>query len=49
MMSMNLSDIAILKFKSAIYHCILSRISKTEAINLMQNVDLIKKAEHYKT
>ena len=29
MMSMNLSDIAILKFKSAIYHCILSRISKT--------------------
>ena len=34
MMSMNLSDIAILNIKS-------------EAMNLMQTVDLIKKVEHY--
>ena len=36
MMSMNLNDIAILNIKSANYCCIISRISKNEAINLMQ-------------
>ena len=36
MMSMILSDIAILNNKSAYYCCIISRISKSEAINLMQ-------------
>ena len=36
MMSMTLSDIAILNNKSADYCCIISRISKSEAINLMQ-------------
>ena len=35
MMSMNLSDIAILNNESADYHCIISRISKNEAMNLM--------------
>ena len=39
MMSMNLSDTAILNIKSADYCCIISRISKSEAINLMQNID----------
>ena len=48
MMSMNLSDIAILNIKDSNYRCIISLISKNEAINVMQNVDLTKKAEHYK-
>ena len=48
MMSMNLSDIAILSIKGSDCRCIISLISKIEAINLMQNPDLNKKAEHYK-
>ena len=44
MMSMNLSDIAILNIKSADYPCIIRGISKSEAINLMQNIDLTKKS-----
>ena len=43
-MSMNLSDIAILNITSADYHCIISRISKSEAIKVMQNNDLTKKS-----
>ena len=35
MMSMNLSDIAILNIKSSDYGCIINLISKNEAINLM--------------
>ena len=34
MMSLNLSDIAILNIKSTDYRCIISGISKSEAINL---------------
>ena len=48
MISMNLSDIAILNIKGSDYRCIISLISKNEAINLLQNADLTKKAEHYK-
>ena len=44
MMSLNFSDIAIINIKSADYHCIISRISKNEAINLMQNHDSIEKS-----
>ena len=44
MMSMNLSDIAILHIKGSDYCCIISGISKSEAINLMQNTDLTKKS-----
>ena len=44
MMSMNLSDIAILNIKGSDYHCIISLISKNEAISLMQNVDLTEKS-----
>ena len=40
---MNLSDIAILKIKGCDYRCIISLISKIEAINVMQNADLTKK------
>ena len=44
MMSMNLEcEIAILNILSAAYHCIVCRISKSEAINL------VKKVEHYKS
>ena len=45
---MNLSDIAILNIKCSDSHCIISLISKNEAINLMQNADLTKRMEHYK-
>ena len=45
---MNLSDVAILKIKGSDYHCIISAISKSETINLIQNNKLTKKAEHYK-
>ena len=43
MMSMNLSSIAILNINGSDYHCIISLISKREAINLMQNVDSTEK------
>ena len=49
MMSMKFSDIAILNIKSVDYLCIISGISKSEAINLMQTINLTKKAERYKT
>ena len=40
---MNYSNVAILNIKSSDYHCIISLISKSEAINLIQNVDLTEK------
>ena len=43
-MFVNFSDIAILNIKGSDYHCIISLISKNQAINLMQNVDLAKKS-----
>ena len=43
LMSMNLSNIFILKIKSADYCCIITGISKSEAINLLQNIDLTEK------
>ena len=43
MMSVNLSDIAILNIKVFDYCCIISLISKNEAINLLQNADLTEK------
>ena len=43
MMSMNLSDIAILNMKGSGCCCIISLISKNEAINLMQNADFTGK------
>ena len=44
MVSVNLSDIAILNIKSLDYHCIISLISKNEAINLIQTADLTGKS-----
>ena len=46
-MSVNLSDIAILNTKITDYSCIISRINKSEAIDLMQNTKLIKKSRTY--
>ena len=43
MMSMNLSDIAILKIKNIDYCCIITGISKNEAIQLLQSIDLTEK------
>ena len=40
MTSMNLSNITFLRIKNVDYCC---GLSKSEAINLMQNIDLIKK------
>ena len=41
---MNLSNIAILNIKGSDYHYIISLISRTQAINLMQNADLNEKS-----
>ena len=43
MMLMNLSDITISNIKIDDYRCIISGISKSDAINLMQNAELTKK------
>ena len=43
---MNLSDIAVLSV--ADYRCIINGFSKNEVINLLKNIDLTEKAEHYK-
>ena len=43
MMSINLSDITILNIKVFDYRCIISLISKYEAVKLMQKADLTEK------
>ena len=49
MMSMDLSDIALLNIKSSDFCSIVSRISIKDAKNLMQTINLTKKIEHSKT
>ena len=44
MMSVKRSDIYILNIKDADYCCIISGISKSEAINLLQNIDLTEES-----
>ena len=39
-MSMKLSDIAVLKIKNADYRCMITEISKIKGIKLLQNIDL---------
>ena len=46
MMSMNLSNIAILKIHGADYHCIITANSKSEAKNSMQKADLKDKKQN---
>ena len=45
-MSMNLSNIAISKINDTNFHCIITGIrkSKSEAIKLLQNIDLTEKS-----
>ena len=43
-MSTNLSNIAILNFNGADHRCIICEIDKSEAIKLMQNIDLTEKS-----
>ena len=47
MMSMKLSDIAILNIKGSNYRCVISKISKSEVINLMQNINLTEKIKTF--
>ena len=42
---MNLSDIAVLNIKGSDYRCIISLISKNDALNLLQNTDLTVKSK----
>ena len=44
MMPKNVRDSSILNVKDSNYHCIISLISKIDAINLMQNADLTEKS-----
>ena len=44
MMSMNLSDIAILSINDLDYRCIINGISKNEALNLLQKTDINEKS-----
>ena len=44
MMSMNLSDIAVLNIKGSDDSCIISLISKNEALKLLENADLTEKS-----
>ena len=48
-MSMNLSDIAILNIKGSDYCCIISLIRKSEAIKFCKTLIWLKKVEHYKS
>ena len=44
MMSLNFSNIPILNIHGADYRCIISGISKSEAVNLLQNINLTEKS-----
>ena len=44
MMSMNLSNIAILTIENNDYHCIVTAISKNEDIKLLKNINLTEKS-----
>ena len=44
MMSINLSDIAILNINGSDYHCIISLIIKNKAVNFLQNGCLTEKS-----
>ena len=43
MMSVNLSDIAILNINGVDYRCIITGITKSETVNLLQKADLKEK------
>ena len=41
---MRLSDIAILNINNADYRCIITGVSKSKAVKLLQNIDLTEKS-----
>ena len=41
---MKVSNIAILNIEDSGYHCIITGISKSKAINLLQNIDSTEKS-----
>ena len=45
MMFINLEDIAILNIHGVDYCCIISGISRSDAMDLMQNINLTEKSE----
>ena len=45
MISMNFSNISILEIKNADYRCIFTRISKSELIKFLKNINLTEKSE----
>ena len=47
MKPINLPNIVILKIHGGDYSCVISEISKCEAINLMQNIDVSKKSRTF--
>ena len=48
MMSIDVKSIAILNMPSADYHCIITGISKSEAVNLLKKIMIwVRKVEHY--
>ena len=47
MMSMNVTDIAILSINNTNYHCIITGISKSQTTKLLQSIDLTKKSGTY--
>ena len=44
MMPIKLNDIAILNIRSVNYRCVINKISKSEAVNLLQNADVSEKS-----
>ena len=48
MMSINLKDICNLNIYRVNFFCIINGASKSEAISLLQNIDLSEKVEHQK-
>ena len=44
MTSKNLDDIALLKINAVDYRCIMSKNSKSEAVNLLENANLTEKS-----
>ena len=44
---MNLNDTVILNIKNADYCCIITGISKTEAVKLLQNINLTEKSRTF--
>ena len=48
MMSIDVKSIAILNMPSVDYHCIITGISKSEAVNLLKIIMIwVRKVEHY--